>query len=341
MQVFDKEAFVEARKKSRKVKDRTKRHSSLEPSEVEHLESSMGGVYAVINKNPKKKPNKELSDLLSPNVMAQLTLENTEQIESWEDNHHEANLKSHVEEKTGPRKSSPEESSKKGPRKTSREEKTSGYVQVELPTNHPLKSGQETKELHKAGRVHAEDKKSSGYVQVDLPNEPCTEERREPLAQRKDGPKPAPRQQGYVQLAFHDENAVKKGKVVPDGSPVANSRVDTGKTKFGYSTVVFEKEERNKEFAERKRQNKPPPQLPAKYNGSGMSKNSSDSQLVYSDIDHGKTHQHAISRKHGESAPDLSQSPPLNSGYVNVRFNNAPVVPPRRGVAAIQEESSQ
>ena len=302
----------------------------------------MGGVYAVVNKMPKRKTDQELSSLLSTTVMAQLTLDDTEKIGSWEKHreeveHHKTSQKSHGGERKGHHISSPEEN-KKEPRKISRQEKkNSGYVQVDLPTNHPPKSGQETKEPpRRVGHVHGEDR-NLDYADLDL------QQMDSHVKERKDGPKPAPRQQGYVQLAFQ-ENKAKKGRVIPNGSPLpGNSRVDTGKTKYGYSTVVFEKEESNKELAEKKRQNKPVPLPPPKYDGSGpLSKNSSDSTLLYSDIDHGKTRQQAISRKHGDSAPDLSQSPNLDkSGYVNVRFNNAPAVPPRRGVAAIQEDASQ
>lgn len=206
------------------------------------MESSLGGLYAVVNKSPAKKKNKEVSDLLSSTVRAQLPLDATEQIGNWE---------------------------------------------------------------------AAEDREAGG---------------------KKDSRQPA----GYVQLDFHMENGKRKGKITPaDSLSTNNSRVDVGKTKFGYSTVVFEKEQSDKELAERKRQNKPPPQPPTKYEGSGprLPKHSSDSRLLYSDVDFNKS----VSTKHGISSPDLSESAG-NSGYVNVRYKNAPLVPPRRGAAAIIDE---
>lgn len=292
-QVFDKVAFVEAREKSRRVvkdQDRTKRHSSLEPSEVDHLESSMGGVYAVVNKLPKKKSNREVSDLLSTAVRAQLPLDATEQIGSW---------RSQEEEEE-----------------------------------------EEERDAH-TNNSEAVKPDHDGYVQVDFQQEKKEPHHKHGQAEEKKDPR---KQLDYAQLNFHDENGIKKGKIGPEASPTASSRVDTGKTKFGYSTVIFEKNE-NKDMVESRRQNKPVPQPPPKYEGSGhaMSKHSSDSRLLYSDIDHSKMNQQAISsKKFGDSAPDLSQSARKtnDSGYVNVRFTNAPIVPPRRGAAAIPEETS-
>lgn len=233
------------------MKDRSKRHSSLEPGEVDHLESSTGGVYALVNKFPKKKSsNKEVSDLLSSTVRAQLPLDATDQIQNWGEG----------------------------------------------------------------------------------------DEQREGDKEREGGGKKDPRRQpGYVQLHFHRENGEMKGKIEPERTPPsASSRVDVGKTKFGYSTVVFEKE-KSKDLVEKKRQ-KLPPQPPPRYEGSApaLSKNASDSQLLYADVNHHKT----AKSNHGTSSPDLSQS--SSTGYVNVRYNattnsNAPVIPPRRGVAAIPE----
>lgn len=240
--------------------DRSKRHSSLEPSEVQHMESSLGGVYALVNKfPPKKSSNREVSDLLSSTVRAQLPLDATEQIQGWGEGSHEEN----------------------------------GLI----TDPHKPENGKERKDLRKAG---------------------------------------------YIQLDFHTaENGAVKGKIASESSPIASSRVDTGKTKFGYSTVVFEKEQSKDAMAEKKRHK--PPQPPPKYEGSGplLSKNASDSQLLYSDIDHSKMH----ASLHGSSSPDITQYALIGTtdegGYVNVRHNHSnhsntpPSVPPRRGVAAI------
>lgn len=226
----------------------------MEPTEVAHIQSETGD-YALVSKIPaKKKRNKktdvDVSSLLSSTVRAQLPLDATEQIGSWE------------------------------------EEKKN---------------------------------KPSG---------------------------------GYVQLHFHTENSVQKGKIMPENPP-AKTPVDSKKTKFGYSTVVFEaaeKKESDLEYAEQLRQNKPPPIPPPKYEASSspLPKHSSDSRLLrtnvdYSDIDFSKKSVNTHTAK-GTSSPDLRQSSVANgdgdeSPYVNVVRHEGPPVPPRRGVAAIVDES--
>ena len=154
--------------------------------------------------------------------------------------------------------------------------------------------------------------------------------------------KDEPHKSGYVQLDFHVENGVPRGKI-RDDPPSPRPRdhpIDSGKTKFGYSTVVFAKED-DKGFAEKKKQNKLPPQPPPKYEGAGpnLGRNTSDSKISYSDVNFTKPI--PLERKMKRiSSPDLSQSP-VDSGssnpYENVSFgasaNPGPVVPPRRGVA--------
>lgn len=257
-QVFDKGAFAQARKNSRFSKDRSKRHSSLEPSEVQHMESESGGVYALIRKlPPKKRAEREVTDLLSSTVRAQLNLDTTLQIENW-----------------------------------------------------------------------------------DNQEEPKKDERKDT---------------GYVQLDFHVEDGVKRGKI-KDESPPTRPRdhpVDTGKTKFGYSTVVFAKED-DKAFAEKKKQNKPPPQPPTRYEGSGpkLPKNASDSKILYSDVNFAKPAAKPVAAERKMkrvSSPELSElfenddyggtsasgsiSPYENVNYAGATANPGPVVPPRRGVA--------
>lgn len=166
---------------------------------------------------------------------------------------------------------------------------------------------------------------------------------------------------GYVQVHFHHENSVPKGKIMPE-SNLSKTPVDTKKTKFGYSTVVFEKEKKQTdiEFAEELKKKKPhsQPVPPPKYEPSGpaMPKHSSDSRLLqhtknvdYSDIDFSKQGPYSAV---GTSSPDLQQSIAADniddeSGYVNVKHRGlaggvaGPPVPPRRGVAAIAEESPE
>lgn len=249
-QVFDKTAFVEARRHSRVRNDRSKRHSSLEPAEVQHIESD-SGMYALITKHPAGK--KSDNSLLSSAVRAQLPLDAAKQMDIWE-----------------------------------KEEKKQGKGDARNPE--------------------------------------------------------------YVQLDFHAETTPPNGKkfTVADSPP---RPVDTGKTKFGYSTVVFEKEKKTDvEFAERVKQKKPSPPLPPpKYKGSGtvLQTHSSDSKLLYSTVDFAKTNNPTATTT-GGSAPDLAQSSEgtddgsgLESPYVNViRPKIPPVVPPRRGTAAIVEEQS-
>lgn len=246
--MFDKQAFVEMRRNSRSNRDHGRRHSSLEPiSDVLHIESEAGD-YALVNKlhgnkKNKKNVNKDVSHLLSPAVRAQLPLDATEQIGSWE-------------EKDQVRKSNKSNSA-------------------------------------------------------------------------------------YAELEFHTENSVQKGKIVSENVP-AKSPMDPGKTKFGYSTVVFENEKKtcDKELAEQMKQNKAPPVPPPKYeasSGQALPKHASDSRLLYSDVDFTKTN--PIGNVKGRtSSPDLRQSD--EHPYVNVRRGGAPVVPPRRGVASpIMEQS--
>lgn len=252
-QVFDKGAFAEARKNSRTSRDRTKRHSSLEPSEVQHMESDSGCVYALITKfPPKKRAEREVSDLLSSTVRAQLNLDTTQQIENWD--------------------------------------KEEGKREEKKDTRNP----------------------------------------------------------GYVQLDFHVENGVKRGKINDESASTRPSDhpIDTGKTKFGYSTVVFNKED-DKGFAEKKKQNKPPPQPPPKNEGSGpkLPKNTSDSQVLYSDVNFAKPVA-AEKKMRKVSSPELSEQytnsayggiSVSDNPYENVDYsasaNPGPVVPPRRGVA--------
>lgn len=258
VQVFDKEAFSKARKQSRGARDRSRRHSSLEPTEVEHVDVETV-MYALVNKTPPKKSagNKEVTSLLSSTVRAQLPPEATDQINKWE-----------------------------------------------------------VKEEKKATRG-----------------------------------------QGYVQLDFHTENGVMKGRIAdekktPDGSPF-----DAGKTKFGYSTVVFEKETSasNAEAENRRRPKKLPPLPPPKYDGSGSSlkKNASDSQILYSDVDFtpslssqkSKNGGSLPDQRHSEAASTSSKDDGDESPYVNVRHNKiisngAPPVPPRRGVASPMVEEN-
>lgn len=154
---------------------------------------------------------------------------------------------------------------------------------------------------------------------------------------------------GYVQLHFHTEGSVQKGKIMPENKPPNR---DTGKTKFGYSTVVFEaeKKERDLEYAEQRRQNKPPPPTPPKYESSSaaaMPKHSSDSKLYHTDVDYSKIDFSKKPTPRGISSPDLKQSLMANGGdvaeeespYVISVRNEGPPVPPRRGVAAIMDES--
>lgn len=208
---------------------------------MQHIESSLGGVYAVVNRLPKKKStDKEITDLLSSAVQAQLPLDSTEQINNW-------------------------------------------------------------------------------------------------------GGAESARNPGYVQLHFHEDNGTRK-EPGPAVSPGLARRIDPGKTKFEYSTIVFKKEETNTELAEKMRQNKPPPTLPAKYDGSGPSlpKHSSDSRLVYPDA---SSNPHVAMKRSTTSSPDLASSGP-ESHYVNVHYNGTggscgkPVVPPRRGVALPTVEQS-
>ncbi len=147
---------------------------------------------------------------------------------------------------------------------------------------------------------------------------------------------------GYVQLDFHTENGFQRGRIADEKKPADSSRFDAGKTKYGYSTVVFEKETKtsDKEAASRMRPKKMPPLPPPKYGGQ-MPKYSSDSQLLYSDISFGATSPTPQqSKSAGGSASDLthSENATKNTGdespYVNVRLGGAPVVPPRRGVAS-------
>lgn len=143
---------------------------------------------------------------------------------------------------------------------------------------------------------------------------------------------------GYVRLDFHAQNSYSPK------SPRPSNIVDTGKTKFAYSTVVFDAEPKaiDKEFAERKRQNKPAPLPPPRYEGSrsALPKHSSDSRLLYSDINFNKSNPPVTTK--GTSSPDLAQSTDSSdtSPYVNVRHNGAPIVPPRRGVASPIAEQS-
>ena len=266
--VFDKDAFIRARKDSQATKNKDylkRRLSSLEPDDVDHMESSMGGIYALISK-PKKKSNKEVNELLSSAVQAQLTLETTEQIQRWGEE----------------------------------EER-------ELP---PL-PGQRAKPRDKGG---------------------------------------------YVQLAFHTtEDQGRRGKILspetelpPPSSPAA-TRVDPGKTKFGYSTIVFEKDKP----APRQNKKKPPPPIPSKYEGPGpaaskpaLSKYSSDSGISGEGFTKSCP---SPASKHGTSSPDLSSPNQPTPYYVNMHHYTPPIptgpaatppiVPPRRGVAAITEQS--
>ena len=154
---------------------------------------------------------------------------------------------------------------------------------------------------------------------------------------------------GYVQLHFHTNGSPQpKGKIVSERN--GTKPVDRGKTKFGYSTVVFEaeKKESDVEKAEQLRQKKPVPQPPPKYepSASGMPKHSSDSKLLcsgvkdvdYTEIDFSKTSQ---SSAKGASSPDLRQSRANGDGdespYMNVQkgLPIGPPVPPRRGAAAV------
>ena len=226
-----------------------RRHSSIN---VDHI-GFEGEEYAVINRGEKGKKKKavEVESLLSDSVKAQLSIESTKQIESWD----------------------------------------------------------------------AEDEKEGKH--------------------NRENP-------GYVRLHFHTEDitAKPKSKVVSDAPKVR----DFERTKFGYSTVVFESEKKysDKERAERMRQNKPvPPLPPPKYEGSGPSlppkKLVSDSDILYAGINHSLPSR--VDK--ATSSPDLKQSELGDSEgefendppYVNVGPNRAPIVPPRRGVAAIPEES--
>ena len=153
--------------------------------------------------------------------------------------------------------------------------------------------------------------------------------------------KPANRSKGYIQLDFHMENGVQR---IADEEPqLENSPFDAGKTKFGYSTVVFEKETKtsDKEAAERLRPKKMPPIPPAKYEGksSAIPKHSSDSQILYTDVSFGQASE--------GGSPDLRHSQDVarkDPPYVNVSHRSPPgvppAVPPRRGIATPMDEQA-
>jgi hypothetical protein len=295
----------------------------------------MGGVYAVVNKHPKNKTNREVSDLLSTAVRAQLPLDATEQISSWSGQEEAGDRPAHVTQDSRGEDQPPNDRVRKGGLK-SPSENPLDKTDPQKPDQSPPEEGRAQGDPHKAdrdpdkaGRVQ-ENGHKSGHAQM-----------------KKDVTR------GYIQLEWQAEGEVKN--VPANAPPTVSSRGGAGgKTKFGYSTVVFEKEVTNKELAEKKRQNKPIPQPPPKYDGArsknsgtiysdinhrhkaGMPKHMSESGLIYSDIDHKLTN-----KKQGDSLPDLSLSHEDESGYVNVRHNLAPVVPPRRGAAAIVEEASQ
>lgn len=151
---------------------------------------------------------------------------------------------------------------------------------------------------------------------------------------------------GYIQLHFHNTpDGGRRGKISPEKpKPTESSIQDFDRTKFGYSTVVFETEKKTSdlECAERLKQNKSPPPPPPKYDsGRSMTKIPPDSHVSPqpSSKQEGNTYIDVQT-----SSPDLRQS---NQGsdespYVNVRRpvgDVKPVVPPRRGIAAPVDQS--
>lgn len=175
----------------------------------------------------------------------------------------------------------------------------------------------------------------SSTVRAQLPPEANEQiEKWEPQEEKKPG-----KNSGYVQLDFHIENGVPRGKIKDD--PPEHGPYDPGKTKFGYSTVVFEQETKpgDDEGTSRTRPKKMPPIPPAKYEGK-IPKHSSDSNILYSDVQFGNGSSAAPQAKKRGSTSLTEIVSDEDSPYVNVRHGGAPVVPPRRGIASPIVEQS-
>lgn len=307
----------------------------MEPEDF-HVDHVMvqGEDYAVINKltpKVKQKKNSDVSSLISSNVNAQLSPDSTKQIESWSQKNNSVGLMSPV-------------------KSTNIEHIVVEGTDYALINRSPPKKNKKTSEdlaCPTSGTKGQLSPSASRRAQNGMKDD--VRERQRPKS-------PSPKA-SYVRLDFHSEkDSIHKSQEKEKGSSV--QIWDYDKTKFAYSTVVFEheKKESDKESAERLRQNRPAPVTPPKYSG-GMHKIMlSDSQLPgkdssnYHGTNGGTTSLNHY--RHKMPSPELVQLRSSDTqddsekdlpDYVNVRRNGGgmcpPAVPPRRGVAAITEEN--
>ena len=398
--MFDKAALVEKRIRNQRIAD-TRRHSSLEPDEIEHI-IVHGEDYAVIRKSPKmknKRSNKDISALISPNVNAQLLVDATSQVEQWSTGEGAGRTTAHAAAKKSNRMDKTTTASpSKDPAARSPKKKTSTERQV---------SNQGNSDIQHDGLDYAL-VDTTAKKKKSLDSVPTSKTPPSPSAARKkvDGKPRSPRKNperknensgssnitdNGIEYATVDTSAKKKKKSaetlptptstnnqlspVPAGkhqglrvrseSPEHRGNLNSEKEKSGerrepnieYSTVVFSNSTNPPAEGSEAKKVKDFDKTAFDYStvvfqnisqldsvAAELKKEGNKKKSIPSQDQSSKNLSSQVGKQKKKTIYDSDEEVAEESPYVNVRRDgrqmNPPVVPPRRGAAAITEDSN-